>query len=83
MAWIKKINEKIIIIIIIIIIIYGNLTPASIMFYLTFHLLSDRGFIVSATEYCECSVVLLFRHHFMFLRKSAGFKHSGINTVMG
>ena len=41
--------------------------PASVVFYITFHLLSDRGFQVIqvlAPECTECSVVLLFGHFF-------------------
>ena len=47
----------------------GVFVPASVLFYITFHLLSDRGFNfkVLATECSACSEVLLFRHNLMFV----------------
>ena len=48
----------------------GIFVPASVVFYITFYLLSDRGFKVfqvSATECSESSVLLLFRHNLMFV----------------
>ena len=48
----------------------GIFLPASVLFYITFHLLSDRGFKVFQVLASECnkctSVVLLFRHNLMF-----------------
>ena len=47
----------------------GIFVPASVVFYITFHLLSDRDFKVFqvlAIECNECSVLLLFRHNLMF-----------------
>ena len=49
---------------------YGSFVPASVVFYITFHLLSDRGskvFQVLATKCSECSVLSLFRHNMMFV----------------
>ena len=45
----------------------GIFVPASIVFYITFHLLSDQGFKVFQVLATECSVVLLFRHNLMFV----------------
>ena len=48
----------------------GIFVLASVLFYINFHLLSDRGvkvFKVLATEWSECSKVLLFRHNLMFV----------------
>ena len=48
----------------------GIFVPGSVVVYITFHLLSVRGFKVFqmlATECSECGVLLLFRHNFMFI----------------
>ena len=47
----------------------GIFVPAGVAFYITFHLLIDRGFKVFqvlATKRGECSV-LLFKHNLMFV----------------
>ena len=40
---------------------------ASVMFYITFHLLSNRGFKIFQVWATECMVVLLFRHNLIFV----------------
>ena len=48
----------------------GIFVPASVVFYITFHLFNDRGlkiFPVSATECSKCTAVLLFRHNLIFV----------------
>ena len=45
----------------------GMFVPASLMFYITFHLLSVRGFKVFQVLATEWTVLLLFRHNLMFV----------------
>ena len=45
----------------------GIFVPASVVFHITLHLLSDRCFKVFQVLATECSVLLRFRHNLMFV----------------
>ena len=62
--------------------LHGIFVPARFGFNITQFAWRSR-FQVSATERSKCSVVLLFRHNFMFLKTQKHSKHLGINTAMG